>query len=47
MPKAYWVNCYRSVSNPAAVAEYAKLAAPAIAAGGGAFSGPGDAREIL
>lgn len=37
MPKAYWVNCYRSVSNPAAVAEYAKLAAPAIAAGGGRF----------
>jgi uncharacterized protein (DUF1330 family) len=26
MPKAYWIACYRSVSNPAAVAEYGKLA---------------------
>jgi uncharacterized protein (DUF1330 family) len=37
MAKAYWVNFYRSVSNPAAVAEYAKLAGPAIQAGGGRF----------
>jgi len=35
MPKAYWIACYRSVSNPAAVAEYAKLAQPAIEAAGG------------
>jgi len=28
---------YRSVSNPAALAEYAKLAGPAIQAGGGRF----------
>jgi uncharacterized protein (DUF1330 family) len=37
MPKAYWIACYRSVSNPAAVAEYAKLAKPAIEAAGGRF----------
>ncbi|MGH9713496.1 MAG: DUF1330 domain-containing protein [Candidatus Acidiferrales bacterium] len=37
MPKAYWIACYRSISNPAAVAEYAKLAGPAIEAGGGRF----------
>jgi uncharacterized protein (DUF1330 family) len=37
MAKAYWVAIYRSVSNPDALAEYAKLAAPAIAAGGGKF----------
>lgn len=37
MAKAYWVNFYRSVSNPTAVAEYAKLAGPAIQAGGGRF----------
>jgi uncharacterized protein (DUF1330 family) len=37
MPKAYWIACYRSVSNPAAVAEYAKLAQPAIEAAGGRF----------
>jgi uncharacterized protein (DUF1330 family) len=35
MAKAYWVACYRSISNPAALAEYAKLAGPAITAGGG------------
>lgn len=37
MPKAYWVVCYRSVSNPSALAEYAKVAAPAIQAAGGHF----------
>lgn len=37
MPKAYWVSAYRSVSNPAALADYAKLAGPAIQAGGGRF----------
>jgi uncharacterized protein (DUF1330 family) len=35
MPKAYWISCYRSISNPAAVAEYAKLAGPALQAAGG------------
>ena len=37
MAKAYWISCYRSVSDPAALAEYAKLAGPAITAGGGRF----------
>ncbi len=37
MAKAYWICCYRSISNPAAVAEYAKLAGPAIQNGGGRF----------
>jgi uncharacterized protein (DUF1330 family) len=31
MPKAYWVTCYRSISNPEALAAYAKLAGPATA----------------
>jgi uncharacterized protein (DUF1330 family) len=35
MPKAYWVTSYRSISNPDAVAAYAKLASPALAAAGG------------
>jgi uncharacterized protein (DUF1330 family) len=35
MAKAYWIVCYRSVSNPVAVAEYAKLAGPALEAAGG------------
>jgi uncharacterized protein (DUF1330 family) len=37
MPKAYWFSIYRSVSNPTALADYAKLAGPAITAGGGRF----------
>jgi uncharacterized protein (DUF1330 family) len=34
MSKAYWVATYRNISNPDALAEYAKLAGPAIEAGG-------------
>ena len=37
MAKGYWVSCYRSVANPDALAAYAKLAGPAIEAGGGKF----------
>jgi len=37
MAKGYWVTFYRSVSNPAALAEYAKLAGPPIEKGGGRF----------
>jgi uncharacterized protein (DUF1330 family) len=37
MAKAYWVATYRSISNPGALAEYAKLAGPSITAGGGKF----------
>lgn len=37
MPKGIWVAVYKSVSNPDALAEYAKLAGPAIAANGGKF----------
>ncbi|HTX14909.1 MAG TPA: DUF1330 domain-containing protein [Candidatus Baltobacteraceae bacterium] len=35
MAKAYWIVFYRSVSNPDALAAYAKAAGPAITAGGG------------
>jgi uncharacterized protein (DUF1330 family) len=37
MPKVYTVIAYRSVSDPAALAAYAELAGPAIAAFGGRF----------
>jgi hypothetical protein len=30
MAKAYWVTCYRSISDPEKLAAYAKLAGPAI-----------------
>jgi uncharacterized protein (DUF1330 family) len=43
MAKGYWITFYRSVSNPAALAEYAKLAGPAIQAGGGRFLARGTA----
>jgi uncharacterized protein (DUF1330 family) len=35
MAKAYWVATYRSVTNPDALAAYAKLSGPAILAAGG------------
>ena len=37
MAKAYLLLCYRSVSNEDALQEYAKLALPAIQAGGGRY----------
>ena len=37
MAKAYWISIYRSVSDPAAVAAYAKLAGPALEAAGARF----------
>ena len=37
MSKGYWLTFYRSIKDPSALAEYAKLATPAIAAGGGRF----------
>ena len=45
MAKAYWISCYRSISDPDALAAYAKLAAPAIAAGGGRFLARADAAK--
>ena len=35
MVKAYWINCYRSVTDEAALARYVKVAGPAIVARGG------------
>lgn len=37
MAKAYWVVTYRAITNPDAMAAYAKIAAPAIEAAGGRF----------
>jgi uncharacterized protein (DUF1330 family) len=37
MAKAYWICCYRAISNPAALSAYAAAAGPAIQAGGGRF----------
>lgn len=43
MAKGYWVTFYRSISNPDVLPEYAKLAGPAIQAGGGKFLARGPA----
>jgi len=45
MPKAYFVATYRSVSNPDALAEYAKLAGPAMTGAGGRFLARGNAAK--
>ena len=45
MAKAYWVATYRSISNPEALAAYAKLAGPAIQAAGGRFLARGTAAK--
>lgn len=37
MAKAYWVATYRSISDPDALAAYAKIGGPAILAAGGKF----------
>jgi uncharacterized protein (DUF1330 family) len=43
MAKGYWITLYRSISDPTALAAYAKLAGPVIAANGGRFLARGDA----
>src|ERR1044072_3749543 len=45
MAKAYWIACYRSISNPDALAAYAKLAGPAIQAAGGRLLAGGAAAQ--
>lgn len=37
MTKAYWISTYHSISDPVALADYAKLAGPALTAAGGRF----------
>lgn len=37
MAKAYWITCYREITDPAKLAAYAALAGPAIEAFGGRF----------
>jgi len=45
MAKAYWVATYKSISDPDALAGYAKLAGPAIMAAGGRFLARGTAAK--
>jgi uncharacterized protein (DUF1330 family) len=45
MAKAYWVATYKSISKPESLADYAKLAGPAIQAAGGRFLARGTAAK--
>jgi uncharacterized protein (DUF1330 family) len=42
MAKAYWVVCYRSISDSAAREAYTRLAVPAVLASGGRYLARGD-----
>jgi uncharacterized protein (DUF1330 family) len=46
MAKAYWVSAYRAVKDPAKLAAYAKLAGPALTAGGGRFLARGEPAKV-
>lgn len=37
MPKAYWINTFRSISDPERLEAYVKLAGPAMRQAGGRF----------
>ena len=46
MPKAYWIAFYREVKDPDKFAAYAKLAGPAISAGGGRVLARGEPARV-
>jgi uncharacterized protein (DUF1330 family) len=46
MAKGYWITCYRSVTDEAALAKYASLAGPAIEAHGGRFVARGKPLKV-
>jgi uncharacterized protein (DUF1330 family) len=46
MAKAYWIACYRKISNPEAFAAYAKVGAPALQAAGGRFLARGMPAQV-
>jgi len=47
MPKAYWINTFRSVSDPDRLAAYVELAGPAMRASGGHFLARGDPARVF
>jgi uncharacterized protein (DUF1330 family) len=46
MPKGYWITCYREIRDARKLTAYAKLAGPAIEAGGGRFLARATATQI-
>ena len=47
MPKAYWVSAYRAIKDADKLAAYAKLAGPALIAGGGRFLARGEPAAVF
>ena len=47
MPKAYWVSAYRAIHDTDKLAAYAKLAGPALTAGGGRFLARGVPAKVF
>lgn len=47
MSKAYWINTFRSISDPAKVARYAELAGPVMQAAGGRFLARGEPARVF
>jgi uncharacterized protein (DUF1330 family) len=47
MAKAYWINFFRSVSDPNKVAEYVKLAGPVMQSSGGRFLARGQPTKVF
>jgi uncharacterized protein (DUF1330 family) len=45
MAKAYWIACYHSVNDAGKLSAYARIAGPAIEAGGGRFLARGVAAQ--
>jgi uncharacterized protein (DUF1330 family) len=46
MAKAYWITCYREITDPAKLAAYAKLAGAAVESGGGRILARGIATQV-
>jgi len=46
MAKAYWITCYREITDPAKLATYARIGGPAIEAAGGRFLARGTAAQV-
>jgi uncharacterized protein (DUF1330 family) len=46
MAKAYWISAYRAIFDQEALAAYAKLAGPALQAGGGRFLARGIPAQV-
>jgi uncharacterized protein (DUF1330 family) len=47
MPKAYWINTFRSVSDPERLAQYVELAGPAMRESGGRFLARGQPARVF